>query len=133
MYIINPAFSQNNLCMILHVPTIALWISWGDSSSGRYLLSTEMVWLVLRRKFLHYFHRIMLFLLFLIIICVWYPMFQQLLYESLGEILLLVNTYCLLHKITHCCPLKWCGWCWRGSSYIISILYCYSCFFSKQS
>ena len=60
VYII-PALSKNNLRMIFPVPIIVLWIYWGGCSSGRFLLSTsqsyillpiEMVWLVLRRRFL---------------------------------------------------------------------------------
>ena len=81
-YIVIPFVSQYNqrMIMILPFPTIALWIYWGDCSSGRYLLSITssytllpigMVWLVLRRRFLHYSHRIFLFLFFLKIICVW--------------------------------------------------------------
>ena len=32
--------------------------------------------------------------------------------------------YYLLHTVTYCCQLKWCDWCWLGSSsYIISTVY----------
>ena len=84
-----------------------------------------MVWLVLRRKFLLYSHRILLLLFFLDIIYIWlwYSLSQQLLYESIEEIVLLVKNYCLLHQITHCCQLEWYDWCWGGGSYIIPSVY----------
>ena len=47
-------------------------------------------------------------------------MSQQLLYESVGEIVLLVDNYYLLNRVTYCCNLKWCDWCGGVSSYISS-------------
>ena len=57
--------------------------------------------------------------------------YVQLLYESVLEIVLLVDNYYLLQRVTYCFNLKRYDWCWGVSSYNISTLY-YSCSFSKS-
>ena len=60
---------QIHLCMILHVLIIAVQICWGDLFSVHSLLfitynyiilQCDKVWLMLRRMWSHYFHRILI-------------------------------------------------------------------------
>ena len=68
------------------------------------------------------------FLFFIKIIYPWYFISQHLLYESVGDIVLLIEKNYLLQRVTYCYNFECCDWCWGGSSYIISTVY-YSCSF----
>ena len=112
------------------IPSSSWSLSLLMASFSSFAIEVSSLWLVLKRKFLHSFHCI-LFLLFLKIICIWYSMIQQQFYESIGEIVLLVDDmYYLLHKVKFCCILRLYDWYWGGNSYIFSTVN-YSCSFSK--
>ena len=55
------------------------------------------------------------------------------LFESVGEIFFLLTHYYLLHPITYSFNLKWCDWCWGGTCYNISTIYCSCPFSTKQN
>ena len=84
-----------------------------------------MVWLVLRRNLLQYFHHL-LFLLFLNQNFVQYSSMSHtncFIDQFERSFFLLTHYHLLLHTITYSFNLKWCDWFWGGTCYIISTDY----------